>query len=185
MIAARAASTVAWAAASRRSWAVGNRKSTRRPPCSSSNDPSCACGTRTLLTSTASSSASSHAGHAVTSSSRSPNAAARASRSTASRRPSGQVPTPSAPPAAAAARTTLALDRMSAHGLLPHRQDGALVEERCGHAVNVRAPLGSGTSVSRSQPSFSSLMCWIATAFALASRSGSAWYSETQQRKTL
>ena len=42
--------------------------------------------------------------------------------------------------------------------------------------------VGSVTSWSRSQPSFSSLMCWIATALALASRSGSAWYSETQQR---
>ena len=41
---------------------------------------------------------------------------------------------------------------------------------------------GSTTSTSRSQPSFSSLMCWIATALALASRSGSAWYSDTQQR---
>ena len=32
---------------------------------------------------------------------------------------------------------------------------------------------GSGTSRSRSMPSFSSLMCWMATALALASRSGS------------
>jgi hypothetical protein len=45
--------------------------------------------------------------------------------------------------------------------------------------------LGSTTEVSRSQPSFSSLMCWIATALALASRSGSAWNSETQARYTL
>ena len=46
---------------------------------------------------------------------------------------------------------------------------------------------GSGCSVdrvSRIQPSFSSLMCWMATALALASRSGSAWYSDTQQRYT-
>src|SRR5579864_5724790 len=48
--------------------------------------------------------------------------------------------------------------------------------------------LGSASalkSVSRSQPSFSSLMCWMAMALALASRSGSAWYSDTQQRKAL
>ena len=45
--------------------------------------------------------------------------------------------------------------------------------------------VGSVTAVSRSQPSFSSLMVWMATALALASRSGIAWYSETQQRKTL
>ena len=45
--------------------------------------------------------------------------------------------------------------------------------------------VGSVTFSSRSQPSFSSLMCWIATAFAFASRSGIAWYSETQQRYTL
>ena len=44
---------------------------------------------------------------------------------------------------------------------------------------------GSGTPTSRSQPSFSSLRCWIATAFAFASRSGIAWYSETQQRYSL
>jgi hypothetical protein len=30
-----------------------------------------------------------------------------------------------------------------------------------------------------------SLMLWIATALAFASRSGSAWYSVTQQRKIL
>ena len=40
-------------------------------------------------------------------------------------------------------------------------------------------------SGSRSQPSFSSLSVWIAIAFALASRSGSAWYSQTQQRNSL
>ena len=34
--------------------------------------------------------------------------------------------------------------------------------------------VGSTTLVSRSQPSFSSLMCWIATPFALASRLGRA-----------
>src|SRR5208283_1289918 len=44
---------------------------------------------------------------------------------------------------------------------------------------------GSVTLVSRSQPSFSSLMCSIAIAFAFASRSGRAWYSETQHRKIL
>ena len=43
--------------------------------------------------------------------------------------------------------------------------------------------VGSVTATSRCQPSFSSLMCWIATALAFASRSGRAWYSETQQRK--
>ena len=41
---------------------------------------------------------------------------------------------------------------------------------------------GGTKSTSRSQPSFSSLIVWIAMALALASRSGSAWYSETQQR---
>ena len=51
-------------------------------------------------------------------------------------------------------------------------------------SVNVGS-VGSVTSRSRSQPSFSSLMCWIATALALASRSGSAWNSDTQQRNTL
>src|SRR5439155_1453234 len=35
---------------------------------------------------------------------------------------------------------------------------------------------------SRFQPSFSTLMCSMATALALASRSGRAWYSETQAR---
>ena len=35
---------------------------------------------------------------------------------------------------------------------------------------------------SRSQPSFSILIISIATALALASRSGRAWYSDTQQR---
>src|SRR5438477_4952789 len=40
---------------------------------------------------------------------------------------------------------------------------------------------GSFTDWSRSQPSFSSLMCSIAIAFALASRSGRISYSETQQ----
>ena len=44
---------------------------------------------------------------------------------------------------------------------------------------------GSGTLTSRSQPSFSSFRCWIATALALASRSGIAWNSETQQRYSL
>ncbi len=34
--------------------------------------------------------------------------------------------------------------------------------------------VGSVTFSSRSQPSFSNLICWIATAFALASRSGVA-----------
>ena len=42
--------------------------------------------------------------------------------------------------------------------------------------------VGSGTSVSRSQPSFSSVIDWIATPFPLASSSGSAWNAETQQR---
>lgn len=42
--------------------------------------------------------------------------------------------------------------------------------------------IGSGTEWSRSQPSFSSLRCSMAIALALASRSGSIWYSETQQR---
>jgi hypothetical protein len=44
---------------------------------------------------------------------------------------------------------------------------------------------GSGTASSRIQPSFSSLMCWMATALAFASRSGKDWYSDTQQRNTL
>src|SRR5438477_386824 len=51
-------------------------------------------------------------------------------------------------------------------------------------SVNVGS-LGSGTSTSRSHPSFSSLMCWMATALAFASKSGSDWNSETQQRNTL
>ena len=38
--------------------------------------------------------------------------------------------------------------------------------------------VGSVTASSRSQPSFSSLSVWIATALALASRSGSAWNSD-------
>ena len=44
---------------------------------------------------------------------------------------------------------------------------------------------GSATVRSRSHPSFSSLMCSIAMALPPASRSGSAWYSETQQRWTM
>ena len=46
------------------------------------------------------------------------------------------------------------------------------------------ASAGSVRVVSRSHPSFSSLMCSIATALAPASRSGRAWYSETQHRWT-
>src|SRR5271165_3768687 len=38
---------------------------------------------------------------------------------------------------------------------------------------------------SLSHPSFSSLMCWIATAFAFASRSGIERYPDTQQRLSL
>ena len=44
---------------------------------------------------------------------------------------------------------------------------------------------GSGSSVklvSRSHPSFSTLTCCSAMALALESRSGMAWYSDTQQR---
>ena len=44
---------------------------------------------------------------------------------------------------------------------------------------------GSGTSRSRTHPSFWSTICSKATAWPLESSSGSAWYSETQQRKTL
>ena len=54
------------------------------------------------------------------------------------------------------------------------------------HAGSVKlGSVGSATSSSRSQPSFSSFSVWIATALALASRSGSAWNSDTQQRYTL
>src|SRR5204863_8336535 len=49
-----------------------------------------------------------------------------------------------------------------------------------GHSVF--GSCGSVTDVSRSHPSFSSLMCSMATAFELVSRSGKAWYSDTQQR---
>src|SRR5439155_6708671 len=92
-----------------------------------------------------------------------------------------------------------AIDRMAAAPLFPERHH--VLGSQFAHAPGIRegrgrrlpAPgrhgsvgsTGSVTSVSRSQPSFSSLMCWIATAFAFASRSGSAWYSDTQQRKTL
>ena len=63
---------------------------------------------------------------------------------------------------------------------------GAVRHPRSSHAGSVKVgSVGSVTSRSRSQPSFSSLRVWIATALALASRSGSAWNSETQQRKTL
>ena len=48
-----------------------------------------------------------------------------------------------------------------------------------------RLSVGSDTEGSRSQPSCSSLMCSSKTASALASRSGSAMNSETQQRNTL
>ena len=41
---------------------------------------------------------------------------------------------------------------------------------------------GSVTAVSRSQPSFSSLRCSMATALLFASRLGRIWYSETQHR---
>ena len=61
----------------------------------------------------------------------------------------------------------------------PDRPEGA------GDQLRSWARSGSVTSTSRSQPSFSSLSVWIATALALASRSGSAWYSDTQQRKIL
>ena len=43
--------------------------------------------------------------------------------------------------------------------------------------------VGSTTLTSRSQPSFSSRMCWIEIAFAFASKSATGWYSETQHRR--
>ncbi len=53
---------------------------------------------------------------------------------------------------------------------------------RMGYGSTNDGSVGSVTAVSRSQPSFSSLMVWIATALAFASSSGSASNSETQQR---
>jgi len=50
---------------------------------------------------------------------------------------------------------------------------------------DLQVSLSSVTEVSRTQPSFSSLIVLIITAFALASSCGSAWYSDTQQRYTL
>ena len=44
--------------------------------------------------------------------------------------------------------------------------------------------VGSGALVSRTQPSFSTRMCWIRTALVFASRSAIGWYSETQQLNT-
>jgi hypothetical protein len=44
--------------------------------------------------------------------------------------------------------------------------------------------VGSGALVSRTQPSCSTRMCWIKTAFVFASRSAIGWYSDTQQLKT-
>src|SRR5439155_15477291 len=57
--------------------------------------------------------------------------------------------------------------------------------DRADHGTVKLGSTGSVTDVSRSIPSFSSLRCWIAIAFAFASRSGRAWYSEGQARKTL
>src|SRR5262249_33324924 len=75
--------------------------------------------------------------------------------------------------------------RVLARARLPDAQD--VRGGQCGHGAQLERlrSAGSGTSTSRSQPSFSSLMCWMATALAFESRSGSAWYSETQQRYTL
>ncbi len=82
-----------------------------------------------------------------------------------------------------------AVERVARRPALPQREH--VGGRRAGASAALRRQLagsvklgsdGSTTSTSRSQPSFSSLMCWIATALALASRSGSAWYSETQQR---
>src|SRR5262249_10057684 len=82
-----------------------------------------------------------------------------------------------------------ALDRVEALGRLPkvERRPRRQIRhrDRGPYGASKRGSLGSGTAVSRSQPSFSSLMCWIATAFALASRSGKAWNSETHARNTL
>ena len=79
-----------------------------------------------------------------------------------------------------------AVDGVASEAVLPDRKHVDGRETLGHHAGSVKlGSLGSGTSRSRSQPSFSSLMCWIAIAFALASRSGTAWNSETQQRKIL
>ena len=52
--------------------------------------------------------------------------------------------------------------------------------DRIDHDFFKEGSTGSFTDWSRSQPSFSSVMCSIAIAFALASRSGRISYSETQ-----
>jgi ABC-type nitrate/sulfonate/bicarbonate transport system substrate-binding protein len=62
------------------------------------------------------------------------------------------------------------------------RQRAAGADARRGEGAQIaRQPgsTGSLTLVSRSQPSFSSLMDWIATASASASRAGSAWNPAT------
>ena len=65
----------------------------------------------------------------------------------------------------------------------PHSQ--AVSRSAADGATTAHGSTGSWKSVSRSQPSFSTFTCWIAIALAFASRSGIAWYSDTQQRKIL
>ncbi len=83
-----------------------------------------------------------------------------------------------------AEREQTAIQRMQRHPLLPQLEHVGTGQARACYVATVLSvgSFGSVTLVSRSKPSFSSLMCSIAMALALASRSGSAWYSETQQR---
>ena len=79
-----------------------------------------------------------------------------------------------------------AVQRLALPPLLPDVKQGELLQSHGDQAGSVKlGSAGSVTARSRSQPSFSSLMCWMATALALASRSGRAWYSDTQQRNSL
>jgi hypothetical protein len=73
---------------------------------------------------------------------------------------------------------------MQTRAALPKVEQMVLRKSLHGYVVTVVkvGSWGSVTLVSRSKPSCSILMCSIAMAFALASRSGIAWYSETQQR---
>ena len=115
-----------------------------------------------------------------------PKQAQRNSTSARLRRPSGQSASASCVRLGTALmdRQQAPFERMQRRAAFPQRREYRLGSERAFQVATLFkvGSAGSVTLVSRSQPSFSSLMCSMATALAFASRSGMAWYSETQQR---
>ena len=93
--------------------------------------------------------------------------------------PRRSLPAPaSATIAGGGAKRGLHEEQLVLAGRLPHLDRRASVGSIGYFSV------GSARVRSRSQPSFSILMCSIAMALPPASRSGSAWNSDTQQRWT-